>query len=81
MLGDPFVLGDDPAAGLFEPGHLWFLVVLLAFSLLFLPIFWYLRQPAGGALSNGLPSALITSGSLPPQGCRSVSLMRPSATT
>ena len=50
----PFVIGDDPATGLFEPGHLWFLVVLLAFSLLFLPIFWYLRQPAGGALVKRL---------------------------
>ena len=50
----PFVLGDDPAAGLFEPGHLWFLVILLAFSLLFLPIFWYLRRPAGRDLVNRL---------------------------
>ena len=50
----PFVLGDDPATGLFEPGHLWFLVVLLAFSLLFLPVFWYLRQPAGQELVKRL---------------------------
>jgi len=50
----PFVIGDAPGAGLFEPGHLWFLVVLLAFSLLLIPVFWYLRQPAGMGMINRL---------------------------
>lgn len=43
----PFVIGDDPATGLFEVGHLWFVVLLFAFSLVLLPLIWYLRRPAG----------------------------------
>jgi surface polysaccharide O-acyltransferase-like enzyme len=43
----PFVIGDDPARGLFEVGHLWFVVLLFAFSFLLLPVIWYLRRPAG----------------------------------
>lgn len=45
--GFPFVIGSDPAAGLFEWAHLWFVVLLFAFSLLLLPVIWYLRTPAG----------------------------------
>ena len=43
----PFIINDDPATGLFEPGHLWFVVLLFAFSLLLLPAIRYLRGPAG----------------------------------
>ena len=43
----PFLIGDDPASGLFEWGHLWFVVLLFAFSLVLLPIIWYLRTPTG----------------------------------
>ena len=45
--GFPFLIGDDPTAGLFEWGHLWFLVLLFAFSLALLPLIWYLRRPSG----------------------------------
>jgi len=45
--GFPFVVGSDPAAGLFEWAHLWFVVLLFAFSMLLLPVIWYLRTPAG----------------------------------
>jgi len=45
--GFPFVVGSDPATGLFEWAHLWFVVLLFAYSLLLLPVIWYLRKPAG----------------------------------
>ena len=50
----PFVIGDDPATGLFEVGHLWFVVLLFAFSLLLLPVIWYLRRPTGLRLIDRL---------------------------
>ena len=31
----------------FDPAHLWFLYVLLLFSVTLLPMFWYLRRPRG----------------------------------
>jgi peptidoglycan/LPS O-acetylase OafA/YrhL len=43
----PFVVAADPATGLFETGHLWFVVLLFAFSLLLLPVIWYLRRTGG----------------------------------
>jgi glucan biosynthesis protein C len=42
----PFVLKPAPG-GLFETGHLWFLVCLLGFSLVLLPGLTLLRQPRG----------------------------------
>ena len=45
--GFPFLVGSDPATALFEWAHLWFVVLLFAFSLLLLPVIWYLRKPAG----------------------------------
>jgi hypothetical protein len=45
--GFPFVIGSNPATGLFETAHVWFVVLLFAFSLLLLPLIWYLRRPAG----------------------------------
>jgi hypothetical protein len=45
--GFPFMVGSDPATGLFEWAHLWFVVLLFAFSLLLLPVIWSLRKPAG----------------------------------
>ena len=45
--GFPFLVGSDPATALFEWAHLWFVVSLFAFSLLLLPVIWYLRKPAG----------------------------------
>jgi hypothetical protein len=47
MQSFPFVIRADPAAGLFEPAHLWFVVVLFAYSLLLLPLIWFLRRPSG----------------------------------
>lgn len=43
----PFVVGADPPLGLFQTAHLWFLVLLFAWSLLLLPLIRYLRQPSG----------------------------------
>jgi peptidoglycan/LPS O-acetylase OafA/YrhL len=43
----PFIVGGDPATALFEWAHLWFVVLLFAFSLLLLPVIWFLRKPAG----------------------------------
>jgi len=45
--GFPFVVGSGPTTELFEWGHLWFVVLLFAFSLLLLPVIWYLQRPAG----------------------------------
>ncbi len=45
--GFPFLIGDDPGTGLFEWGHLWFLVLLFVFSLTLLPLIWALRRPSG----------------------------------
>jgi peptidoglycan/LPS O-acetylase OafA/YrhL len=39
----PFVIQGMPPEDLFETGQLWFLVLLLTFSLLLLPAFWWLR--------------------------------------
>ena len=38
----------------FDPAHLWFLYVLLVFSLALLPLFAYLRGPRGGTLTARL---------------------------
>jgi hypothetical protein len=65
----PFVIRDD-ATGLFEPGHLWFVVVLFVFSLLLLPVIWWLRTPAGLRLIDRLADRadhfwLIAAGGIP----------------
>jgi len=49
VLDFPFVITAAPD-GVFETGHLWFLVCLLAFSLVLLPGFAWLRRPAGRRL-------------------------------
>jgi hypothetical protein len=50
----PFIVVATPERGLFEPGQLWFLICLFAFSLVLLPVFLYLRRPAGNrALTRG----------------------------
>src|SRR6516225_5081811 len=36
----------------FDPAHLWFLYVLLVFSLALAPLFWYLRGPHGTRLTG-----------------------------
>jgi surface polysaccharide O-acyltransferase-like enzyme len=46
----PFVVQDAPPDELFETGQLWFVVALLGFTLLLLPLFWWLRRPAGEPL-------------------------------
>ncbi len=46
----PFVVGDDPTTGLFEWGHLWFLLLLFSWSLLILPVIRYLQSPGGQRL-------------------------------
>jgi hypothetical protein len=46
----PFVVTADPGGGAFGTGHLWFLVCLLAYSLVLLPGFAWLRRPAGARL-------------------------------
>jgi glucan biosynthesis protein C len=54
----PFVVTAAPGTGLFETGHLWFLVCLLAFSLLLLPAFAWLRRPSGTRLLERLAELL-----------------------
>jgi hypothetical protein len=39
----------------FDPAHLWFLYVLLVFSLALLPLFWYLLTPHGTRLAGRSP--------------------------
>lgn len=50
----PFVVGDDPTTGLFEWGHLWFLLLLFSWSLLLLPVIRYLQSPGGQRLADRL---------------------------
>jgi surface polysaccharide O-acyltransferase-like enzyme len=54
----PFLVAADPGGGLFQTGHLWFLVCLLAFSLALLPGFLFLRRPAGTRLAHRLGGLL-----------------------
>ena len=41
----------------FDPAHLWFLYVLLVFSLALLPLFWYLRGQHGTRLAGRAAAA------------------------
>ena len=59
----PFVVTAAPD-GLFESGHLWFLVCLLGFSLLLLPGFVALRAPSGAALVQRLGGRLARPGAV-----------------
>jgi glucans biosynthesis protein C len=59
----PFVLTAAPD-GVFETGHLWFLVCLLGFSLVLLPGFVWLRRPAGARLLARLGGLLARPGGL-----------------
>jgi glucans biosynthesis protein C len=58
----PFVVTATPGDGLFETGHLWFLVCLLAFSLVLLPAFSLLRAPRGAQLVERLVALLARPG-------------------
>ena len=60
----PFLVAADPGTGAFETGHLWFLVCLLAFSLLFLPGFTLLRSRRGTRLVGRLAGLLARPGAL-----------------
>jgi surface polysaccharide O-acyltransferase-like enzyme len=59
----PFVITAAPN-GVFETGHLWFLVCLLGFSLVLLPGFAWLRRPAGRRLLGRLGGLLARPGGL-----------------
>jgi hypothetical protein len=56
----PWFFSASPTSNLFHPAHLWFLYVLLVFTLLLLPIFLYLKQPHGQPLIGRI-ATLITS--------------------
>ena len=49
----PFLAGAPPDE-IFQTGHLWFLNYLFAFTLLLLPLWLYLRRPAGKRLVDRL---------------------------
>jgi glucan biosynthesis protein C len=59
----PFVITAAPD-GVFETGHLWFLVCLLGFSLVLLPGLAWLRRPAGTRLLGRLGGLLARPGGL-----------------
>src|SRR6266536_1640814 len=63
-LNFPFVVGAAPGTGVFEVGHLWFLVCLLAFSLVLLPGFAWLRRPRGMRLVEQLAGLLARPGAV-----------------
>ena len=46
----PWFFSTAPATNIFSPAHLWFLYILLVFTLLLLPVFLYLRGSAGRQL-------------------------------
>jgi hypothetical protein len=54
----PFVVGASEPLGVFQTAHLWFLVLLFAWSLLLLPLIWYLRQPSGLRLLDRLAAKI-----------------------
>jgi hypothetical protein len=58
----PFLVTAAPDDGLFETGHLWFLVSLLGFSLVLLPGFGFLRAPRGARLVERLAGLLARPG-------------------
>jgi GNAT superfamily N-acetyltransferase/surface polysaccharide O-acyltransferase-like enzyme len=58
----PFVVTAAPDEGLFETGHLWFLVCLLGFSLVLLPAFGFLRAPRGVRLVERMAGLLARQG-------------------
>jgi hypothetical protein len=59
-----FVVRADPAGGLFETGHLWFLVCLLGFSLVLLPGLVLLGRPPRRRLIERLAGLLARPGGL-----------------
>src|SRR6266487_2622991 len=59
----PFVI-TAARDGPFETGHLWFLVCLLAFSLVLLPGFAFLRRPPGTRLVERLAALLARPGAV-----------------
>jgi glucan biosynthesis protein C len=63
VLDFPFVITAAPG-GVFETGHLWFLVCLLGFSLALLPGFLWLRRPAGRWLLERPAGLLAQPGAL-----------------
>lgn len=52
----PWFFSAAPATHLFQAAHLWFLYILLVFTLLLLPFFLYLRQPTGQQLVGKVAS-------------------------
>jgi hypothetical protein len=50
----PFIVTADADTGLFEPAHLWFVVILFAFSLLLIPVIWLARTTAGRRMIDRL---------------------------
>jgi len=63
-LGFPFVITAGPDAGLFETGHLWFLVCLLGFSLVLLPCLLVLQAGPGVRLVQRLGLQLARPGAI-----------------
>jgi len=63
-LGFPFVITAAPGVGLFETGHLWFLVCLLAFSLVLLPGVTYVQTGTGARLVRRLAQLLVGRGAI-----------------
>lgn len=60
----PFVVTGAAGTGEFQTGHLWFLVCLLAFSLVLLPGFAWLRRPKGTRLVGRLAGLLARPGAV-----------------
>lgn len=54
----------DPATGLFTTAHLWFLSDLFIFSVLLLPLFWYLHTPAGERQLEAFTGVLARPGAI-----------------
>jgi hypothetical protein len=56
---------QHPGEGLFETCHLWFLVCLLAFSLMLVPGLSFLLAGPGARLVEGLARLLVQPGAIP----------------
>ena len=60
----PQFIGADPAAGVFEISHLWFLYYLFFFSLMALPLLLYLRRERGRRFAAWLAEACDRKGAI-----------------
>ena len=56
----PWFFSTSTTGNIFQPAHLWFLYILLVFTLLLFPVFLYLKQPSGQQFIRRVASLITT---------------------